>query len=217
MRPAVWALARWPLRRASVKREIALLDGSLRGYRAQPRPTAPCRCVRRNGAAKIPSVEAQPHQQRLAGAVGRADGLFLRGADGRRVDPLRPGFRGAVAGGGEQLAAQRQAPMRAGADAGIVLIAPIGEIVPAFRRPAWRSWRFRRRCRPKRAASSAVASYSAPASSSSGSANSPLRVQRGEFRAVLDGELVEREMVGGQGQRLAQLRPPCRLLCPGRA
>ena len=39
---------------------------------------------------------------------------------------VRPGFGRAVAGGGEQLPAQRQPAMRAGADAGIILVAPIG-------------------------------------------------------------------------------------------
>ena len=39
-------------------------------------------------------------------------------------------------------------------------------------------------------------------------------VQEGELRAFLDGELVEREMIGGEGERLGQLRLPGRRALP---
>ena len=97
--------------------------------------------------------------------------------------------------------------MGAGADAGIFAVAPVDEIVPALgagagvigdfvgRQAGRRRGVERRRIERDRRVLVGRDELAGA-------------VERGEGRAVLDGELVEREVVGGERQRLAEFRRP---------
>ena len=56
----------------------------------------------------------------------------MGGAVAAGLDAFGPGFRRAMPAGGQQRATQADPAMRAGPDAGVIAIAPIGEVVPAF-------------------------------------------------------------------------------------
>ena len=106
--------------------------------------------------------------------------------------------------------------MRARPDAGVVAIAPVGQVVPALaarharsstpRRPAGRSARL-----PPPSPGTARRRGLRPAARSRRAGAAPRTACR------LDGELVQRQMVRRQRQRLAQLGPPApqRLAGPG--
>ena len=151
--------------------------------------------------------EAETHHQHFAATVGRGD-LLLGGAAVAVVfDALGPGFGGAVAAGGDQVVAEGEAAVGAGADAGVVLVAPIGEIVAAFGTG------------PGEVAdlvgSKAVvgAGFDCVVVEGGGAVvvgqgDLALAVAGLEGGAGLDGELVETEVVGAEGEGLAEFGGP---------
>ena len=120
---------------------------------------------------------------------------------------VHPGFRGAVAGGGEQVFALGDAAMRAGADAGIILVAPIDEVVVGFGSGACVIGDFVRG-QPEFGGFLGCGVIQPGGQLFLGQGEFAAAIQCGEFRALFDGELVERQMVRRQGQRLPQFRPP---------
>ena len=113
----------------------------------------------------------------------------------------------------DEILAQSETAVRAGADAGIILIAPIGEVVPAL--PA------------RLGVVGDLVSFEAETRRLLRrgviQARRHILLREREFAAAvegrklgagLDGELVEGEMIGGERKRPAQFLPPCRLLLP---
>ena len=164
-----------------------------------------------------PFGQAQAHQQGFAGACRRVQD-FLRGAAvAGGFHPGGPGLRRAVAAGGDQLVAQSHAAMGAGADADVVAVAPVGEVVPAFAAGAG-------------VVGDLVALQPGIRRHVPGEGVECCGVvvlRQGQFaaavpalehRAGFDGELVQREMVAAEAQRRFQF-PPAQAgrLWPGRA
>ncbi len=150
--------------------------------------------------------QAQAHQQHLPGALGGGHRL-LGAAVALALHQGGPGLRRAVAAGGEQRAVHRDAAVRAGADAGVVAVAPVGQVVAALRTRA--------------GVVGDLVGVQAVGGGllggglvegggvlALGQHQGALAVQRLEGGAGLHGELVERQVVGGERQRLAQLRAP---------
>ena len=204
------SLRRWP--------------GAARMGRAPPR--AARRCGRRNRAVIDSLGQTQPHQQHFACALDRLEWDLLDSPVAVALDPFRPRLGSAMAPGGDQSLrlvvagcygsrfalfagmTRKCNPCRARpADAGVIGIAPVGEVVPAF--AAWHSVvrhlvgsRPNRRCLLRgrlvqRRAGVLVRQHDVAAA-----------VHRLELRARLDRELVERQMIRRQRECLAQLRPP---------
>jgi hypothetical protein len=124
-----------------------------------------------------------------------------------RLDAHQPGLRPALGDGGVALAVDVEAAMRAGADAGIFVAAPIDEIVPALgARPGMvgdfvggkaGGGAHRLRRIPKQACGVFV-----------GHGELAGRLQRVKRRVGLDRELVEREMFAGFVDRTLELGGP---------
>lgn len=77
-------------------------------------------------------AQAKSHQQQFVGLFVDTQHLLIDHAMAFPLDGFEPGFRVALGGGCELGGAPRQASMRAGADAGIIAITPVGEVVAAF-------------------------------------------------------------------------------------
>ena len=194
------------------RRSSSRVDQALGCRAARPRRRSSARAERRQIDA---FAQPQAHQQRLD-AAARAGASAVSSA---MPWPLRASAASQFSGFRWRWVARAAAPaVRAGADAGIGAVAPVSEIVAALlagpgvvgdfvggqaggRRSSPGSARRARRRRPGSAGTS-----------------SPLRGHRGEARAGLDGQLVEREVAGAEGERAAELGPPRRsALWPGRA
>ena len=151
--------------------------------------------------------QPQAHKQSFTGAVRRSDRLVFGAAVAPAFNQIGPGFRRAVTARGEQRVADHQPSVSAGTDAGIILVAPVGEIMPAF--VAWpgvvgdfvgeqavTGGRFRRGVIKGRSSIFIRQNdVAAPMQSFIG-------------RPRLDGELVEGEMVGCQRESAIQLLLP---------
>ena len=103
---------------------------------AGPRHRAPCSsgmpvlATKRRGS--IPSVSRSPISSiSRARSIG-CSGTSLHRAVAVALDPLRPGFRRAMAPRARAARRQRDPAMRARPDAGVVAIAPVGQVVPAL-------------------------------------------------------------------------------------
>ena len=153
--------------------------------------------------------QAQIHQQMFARRIA-ISGTGTKSAKARsRVfrDRVLPAFRQTDGGGGGAPAVQSEASMRARADAGIIAIAPIDQIVPAFR--------------------TGPGMIGNLIGGQTGGLGHFLRrlveisrqviirnhqrtglVQQRERRFRFDGQLIERQMIGAERQRLAQFIAP---------
>ena len=154
----------------------------------------------------------QPHEQKLVGDFLAGEHVVGDDTVAARLDPHEPGLRpffggDGVAGAGDIEPANVQATMGARSDAGIFVGAPIDEIVPAFAagprmigdlvgRKAVRRADLLRRV-VKRARGVLVGSFELAG-----------RMQRGERRVQLDGQLIKRKMLAGLGKRALQLARP---------
>ena len=97
--------------------------------------------------------------------------------------------------------------MRAGADAEIILVAPIGEVVPALGAGAGVVGDFvGREAGPSEAVLRRLEKLGGEVVVGHGDV--AVRRPRRELRAGLDRQLVERQMRPGEGQRLVELRRP---------
>ena len=151
--------------------------------------------------------EPQAHQQELVGHLRAQQHLVGDDAVAERFDPHQPGFRTPLGSGGVALAVDVEAAMRAGADAGVFVRAPVDEIVPALGAGPRvignlvggeaRGGADLLRGVVERAREVLV-----------GHRELAGRTQRGERRVGLDGELIEREMLGGLGERALELGAP---------
>ena len=158
----------------------------------------------------MPFAEAQAHQQRLVGLLGAAQGRDLRRC---RVRPPRrarahaPAALGRTWRGAHPSTTTR--PCAPGPIAGVLAVAPIESGCGGFPRPARRGWRSRR---PAARALGHLLRQLVEVVRRLAVGNDELaaRMQRGERRPGLDGELVERQMLACEGQRLAKLRAPGR-------
>ena len=146
--------------------------------------------------------EPQSHQQEFVGAFFAVEVIVGDDAVAVGLDAHQPGL-GTLLGRDRVPAAVDVEPaMRARPDAGIFVVAPVDQIVLAFgagsgvvgnlvgRQAVLRADFLRHIVERARSASSGVFSL-------------PRRVQVEERRAFLDGELVERQMLGGFGDRAA--------------
>ena len=151
--------------------------------------------------------EPQPHQQELVGHLRAQQRVVADDAMAERLDPHQPGLRPPLGRGGVALAVDVETAMRAGTDAGIFVRAPIDEIVPALGagprvvgdfvgRKAGGGAHLLRRV-VERARGVFV-----------GHGELAGRVQRVKRRVGLDGELIERQMLGGFGDRALELGGP---------
>src|SRR5690606_29257850 len=155
-------------------------------------------------------------QERLPPTVARREGLLLDDGMAVGLDAGEPFLRRPVPARGDHRALQQQALMRARADAEVIAVAPVGEVVTALG-----------------ARSGVVADLVGGQAKARGLLGRGLvqagrvvlgredegaaRMLGGEARAGLDGELVKAEMVRREGQRLPQLGAPglFRLAGPG--
>ena len=133
-----------------------------------------------------------------------------------RLDPHQPGLRPPLGRDGVALAVDVEPAMRAGSDAGIFVRAPIDEVVPALR------------ARPRVVRDLVGGQTGGGADLLRRVVERARRVlvrddelaggmQRGERRVLLDGELIERQMLGGFRDRALELGGPGCGVCRGRA
>ena len=83
--------------------------------------------------------EPQAHQQKFVGALFAVEMIVGDDAVAVGLDPHQPRFGTLLGGDRVPDAADVEAAMRAGTDAGIFLAAPVNQIVLALARPA-RAW-----------------------------------------------------------------------------
>ena len=88
--------------------------------------------------------QPQPHQQELVGLLRARQDLAAGDAVAPGLDEVGPGLRHSFGDRHDAPAVFDEAAMRAGADADIFAIAPIGQIVAAFGARAARGWKSRR-------------------------------------------------------------------------
>ena len=185
--------------------------GVTRRLPSPPLSTKPCaverpRCGRdraggrqRRVARRVDALgEAKPHQQEFVGALLGRQQVVGDEAVAERFDPHQPGFGPLLGRGGVAAAVDVEPAVRAGADAGIFVGAPVDEIVPALGagprvvgdlvgRQAGAVADLLRQV-VERAAGVVV-----------GNDELAGLVQRVERRLRLDGELIERQMLGRFG------------------
>ena len=77
-------------------------------------------------------AEPQTHQQELVALLLAAQGRGLDEAVPLGLDLGQPGFGAPLAGLGEPAPRRDEAPVRAGADPGVLAVAPIDEVVAAL-------------------------------------------------------------------------------------
>ncbi len=101
-------------------------------------------------------------------------------------------------------------PCAPGPIAGIIAVAPVGQVVPALRARPGMVGDLRRPGCPAAAVIARVTSNRSAALSPSRADDPPRRRLGREARAGLDGELVEREMFGAEADSPRRVRPPIR-------
>ena len=142
-----------------------------RGSSGRPASACVARRVDAFGEAQAPSAGIRRRAPRRVSSSSVIDAVA------ERLDPHQPGFRALLGRGGVAAAVDVEPAVRAGADAGIFVVAPIDEIVPALgARPrvvgdlVGRQARARRRspasCRRARGAVSSSGMTSLPAACS---------------------------------------------------
>ena len=151
--------------------------------------------------------EAQPHQQEFVGALFAREHLVGDEAVAELLDAHQPGLGPLFGRGGVAAAVDVEPAMRARADAGVFVLAPVDEIVPALG------------ARPRvignlvgRQAGAAADLLRQVVERAAGVVvgNDELAglVQRVERRVRLDGELIERQMLGGFADGALELGRP---------
>ncbi len=142
----------------------------------------------------------------------------IRIADGRKIGEgasllhhrFAPAFRQANRGGGDPLVAQYQAAMRAGTNARIIAITPIDQVMAALRSGPGVIGDFISR-HSRRFAQLLRGFVKSRRQIVVGNAKLAVLVEQREGRLRLDGELIEREMIGAEGERLFQFGAPLRV------
>ncbi len=161
--------------------------------------------------------EPEPHQQIFVGAFLARQRLVDNEAVTERFNPHQPAFRSLLGRGGDSSAALDDAAMGARTDADIIVAAPIDQIVPAFGTGA-------------RVVGNLVGDKAGLVADFLCGVVEDARalvvrshqlaacLQREERGVGFDGELIERQMLGGFADRAPEfLRPIAPVICPGRA
>ncbi len=151
--------------------------------------------------------EPQAHQQKLVGAFFAVEKIVRHDAMAVGLDAHQPRLWTPL--GGDRMAdtLDVQPPMRAGADAGIFVAAPVDQIVPAFRAGAGVIGNLVGR-QAMRRADLLGDIVELARQRLVGRLQLAGGVQAEERRALLDGELVERQMFGGFRDRVLQFGGP---------
>ena len=153
-------------------------------------------------------VQAQPHHQQLDRWARGSDCLARLLAVPLGFDGSQPALGHPLRAGRHPSRAQGQPAVSAGTDADIVAVAPVDEVVTALlARPGVVADLVGGQPGVAEQLAGSARTGSACSSSSSGT-SWPCLDHGVEARAGLDGELVERQMAIGDGQRPAQLVPP---------
>ena len=172
------------------------------------RPAAARRPAPRSARGSTPSRRRRPIISISTACSGPETAARSDDARAVALDRLEPRLRRAQRLDRPAAAAERQPPVRAGTDAGIVAVAPVDEVVPALGARAGRGWRSRSpRARPRRR-SPPWRGTCRPPPPASGRPRSRPRAARSPKRVPgLDGELVEREVVDRHAPAPGRARP----------